>query len=140
MKKSKALVKVMPPSKSKEGMIASHLRDMLVNLGEDPQREGLLRTPERYERAMKFLTSGYETNLEDIVNHALFHSRLRRNGDRQGHRVLQYVRASSVAILWQGSRGVSAEGQSDRPEQDPAHREHVRAPPATAGTSDDAGR
>ncbi len=71
-KKSKALVKVMPPSKSKDGLIASHLRDMLTNLGEDPQREGLLRTPERYERAMKFLTSGYETNLEDIVNHALF--------------------------------------------------------------------
>jgi GTP cyclohydrolase IA len=70
MKKTKAVVKVMPSSK--DGLIASHMRDMLTNLGENPKREGLVRTPERYERAMKFLTSGYETNLEDIVNHALF--------------------------------------------------------------------
>lgn len=69
MKKSKAVVKVMP---SKEGMIASHVRSVLENLGEDPSREGLARTPERYEKAMKFLTSGYETNLADIVNHAVF--------------------------------------------------------------------
>jgi len=71
MKKSKAVVKVMPASSS-EGVIAAHLRDVLKNLGENPSREGLQRTPERYERAMKFLTSGYETNLEDIVNRALF--------------------------------------------------------------------
>ena len=71
MKKSKAVVKVMPPSKS-EGIIATRMRDTLLSLGEDPQREGLLRTPERWERAMKFLTSGYETNLEDIVNRAVF--------------------------------------------------------------------
>jgi GTP cyclohydrolase I len=68
--KSSAVVKVMPPSS--QGELAAHMRDMLSKLGENPSREGLLRTPERYEKAMKFLTSGYETNLEDIVNRALF--------------------------------------------------------------------
>ncbi len=69
MKKNKAVVKVMPPQ---DGLIASHVRDVLLDLGEDPKREGLARTPERYERAMKFLTSGYQTNLQDIVNRAVF--------------------------------------------------------------------
>ncbi len=72
--KSKAVVKVMPPSKDSkaEGAIAAHMRDVLAELGEDANREGLLRTPERYERAMKFLTGGYDTKLEDIVNDAVF--------------------------------------------------------------------
>ncbi|MEO8096255.1 MAG: GTP cyclohydrolase I FolE [Acidobacteriota bacterium] len=48
------------------------MREVLRELGEDPAREGLVRTPERNERAMRFLTSGYDTNLEDIVNRAVF--------------------------------------------------------------------
>ena len=52
--------------------IAVRMKDVLEMLGEDPSREGLVRTPERYEKAMKYLTSGYTTNLEDIVNGALF--------------------------------------------------------------------
>jgi GTP cyclohydrolase I len=53
--------------------IASHMKQVLEALGEDPSREGLLRTPERYEKAMRFITSGYQQNLESIVNGALFH-------------------------------------------------------------------
>jgi len=68
--KSKAVVKVMRPAASG---IADQLRDVLAQLGEDPSREGLVRTPERYEKAMRFLTSGYSTNLQDIVNGAVFH-------------------------------------------------------------------
>jgi GTP cyclohydrolase I len=67
---ARALVKVMPPAK--EGAIARGVRDMLGHIGETPTREGLVRTPERYERAMKFLTSGYDTKLDDIVNRAIF--------------------------------------------------------------------
>ena len=67
--KSKAVVKLMRPSNSP---MAAQLRDVLAQLGEDPSREGLQRTPERYEKAMRFLTSGYETKLDDIVNHAVF--------------------------------------------------------------------
>jgi len=43
-----------------------------VNLGEDADREGLAKTPERVARAMSFLTSGYSANVDDILNGALF--------------------------------------------------------------------
>jgi GTP cyclohydrolase I len=69
MMKNKAVVKIMPPQGP---TIASRMKDVLEMLGEDTSREGLLRTPERYEKAMRYLTSGYTTNLEEIVNGALF--------------------------------------------------------------------
>ena len=48
------------------------VRNMLIALGEDPDREGLVKTPERVEKSLKFLTAGYTQNLEEIVNGALF--------------------------------------------------------------------
>ena len=71
--KSKAVVKVMRPQETpQDTRIAEHLRDVLKLLGEDPSREGLVRTPERAEKAMRFLTSGYSTSLEEVVNGAVF--------------------------------------------------------------------
>ena len=48
------------------------MKDVLSLLGEDTSREGLVKTPERYEKAMHYLMSGYNKRLEDIVNGALF--------------------------------------------------------------------
>jgi GTP cyclohydrolase I len=48
------------------------IRRLLVELGEDPAREGLLRTPQRVEKALKFLTSGYDANIDNVLNDALF--------------------------------------------------------------------
>ena len=45
---------------------------MLAEMGEDPTREGLLRTPDRVAKALKFLTSGYDTDVDTVVNDALF--------------------------------------------------------------------
>ncbi|CEJ89816.1 Putative GTP cyclohydrolase 1 [[Torrubiella] hemipterigena] len=49
------------------------VRTLLECVGEDPDREGLLDTPSRYAKALLFLTKGYQVNVDDIVNKALFH-------------------------------------------------------------------
>ncbi len=51
---------------------ASHVREQLALLGEDPDREGLLKTPERVAKAMAFLTRGYAMSLDDVVGDAMF--------------------------------------------------------------------
>jgi GTP cyclohydrolase I len=48
------------------------IRQVLVEIGENPDREGLRRTPERVEKALRFLTSGYAANLDAVLNDALF--------------------------------------------------------------------
>jgi len=48
------------------------IRRLLAELGEDPAREGLARTPHRVEKALKFLTSGYDADIDAILNDALF--------------------------------------------------------------------
>src|SRR5438270_3869697 len=53
-------------------MIAKHIEQILKELGEDHQREGLAKTPERVEAALKYLTSGYDKKVEDVLNDALF--------------------------------------------------------------------
>ena len=48
------------------------VKQLLAELGEDPTREGLLNTPTRVERALKFLTSGYDMDVDEVLNGALF--------------------------------------------------------------------
>jgi len=54
------------------GRYAALVREQLALLGEDPAREGLLKTPSRVEQAMAFLTRGYSERLSDIVGGAIF--------------------------------------------------------------------
>ncbi|HVN06252.1 MAG TPA: GTP cyclohydrolase I FolE [Bryobacteraceae bacterium] len=70
MKTNKATVKMIQPPAG--DAIAPLVKEMLENLGEDVQREGLVRTPERVARAMRFLTSGYQMDVKQVVNGALF--------------------------------------------------------------------
>ena len=52
--------------------IESIVRDLLILLGEDPSREGLLKTPKRVESSLKFLTRGYKQDVERVLNGAIF--------------------------------------------------------------------
>jgi len=70
MKSNKAVVKVIRPKE--EPGIAPLVKQMLSMLGEDPGREGLVRTPVRVEQALKFLTNGYRTDVQKIINGALY--------------------------------------------------------------------
>lgn len=57
---------------SLKGLIKSY-KDVLKQLGENPEREGLLKTPERVAKAMQFLTQGYFQDAKSIINSAKFH-------------------------------------------------------------------
>jgi GTP cyclohydrolase I len=59
-------------SETGHGKIAELVREMLIHLGENPDREGLRRTPERFEKALRFLTSGYRQDREKLLNGAMF--------------------------------------------------------------------
>jgi GTP cyclohydrolase IA len=53
--------------------IEESMREVLRQLGEDPNREGLLKTPERVAKSMRFLTRGYQQDVNKVLNGALFH-------------------------------------------------------------------
>ncbi|MBI4537300.1 MAG: GTP cyclohydrolase I FolE [candidate division NC10 bacterium] len=53
-------------------MIEPLIADLLKELGEDPSREGLVKTPERVAKAMRYLTSGYEKTVDEVLNEAIF--------------------------------------------------------------------
>ncbi len=52
--------------------VAQLVKELLVEIGEDPHREGLLKTPDRVAAAYDFLTSGYRTDLKEVVNDAVY--------------------------------------------------------------------
>ena len=62
------------PKEPDQKKIASLVRQLLVEFGEDPDREGLKKTPERVAKSMIFLTRGYRQNLKAVVNGAYFTS------------------------------------------------------------------
>ncbi|HEQ71650.1 MAG TPA: GTP cyclohydrolase I FolE, partial [Spirochaetia bacterium] len=52
--------------------VAELIRELLIEIGEDPDREGLRVTPQRVAKSYEFLTSGYRKNIEEIINNAVF--------------------------------------------------------------------
>jgi GTP cyclohydrolase I len=69
-KKNSSVIDIQ--SKASSSSIASHIKEMLKAIGEDPERDGLLNTPERSEKALRYLTSGYSVDVQQVVNGALF--------------------------------------------------------------------
>ncbi len=71
MNRKRAEVKILEP-KEADKPVAPFITGMLDAIGEDPNRDGLRQTPFRVEKAMRFLTSGYQTDIAKIVNKAIF--------------------------------------------------------------------
>jgi len=72
--KSRAVVKKIDESSSpaSEATTQELLRELLLRLGEDPDRDGLVRTPERMQKSLEFLTRGYQQDADKILQGALF--------------------------------------------------------------------
>ncbi|MEG4277230.1 GTP cyclohydrolase I FolE [Microcoleus sp. MON1_C1] len=78
---------VPKPSEVGQEEMMEAVRTILLGVGEDPEREGLLKTPKRVAEAMRFLTSGYSQSLEELLNGAIFD---------EGHNEMVLVRDISV--------------------------------------------
>jgi GTP cyclohydrolase I len=72
MKRIEELALTEPGALEKPESVADIVRRMLLMIGEDPDRDGLRHTPERFEKAMRFLTSGYQQDPEKLLNGAMF--------------------------------------------------------------------
>jgi GTP cyclohydrolase I len=68
-----AALSTQPQPRVSEAEMRQAVRTLLIGLGEDPDREGLLDTPKRVVKALKFLTSGYGQSLDELLNGAVFH-------------------------------------------------------------------
>ena len=111
-------------------------REILTRLGEDPKRDGLMRTPARVEKSMAFLTKGYQEDPAKILRGALFdvdYDEMVIVKDVEmfslcEHHMLPFFGKVHVAYI--------PEGQGDRPEQDSAAGGGLCAAPAGAGAHD----
>ena len=82
--------------------------ELLTRMGEDPTRDGLLRTPKRMEKSMAFLTQGYEQTVEEVLHGALFDVDYDEMVIVKDIEFYSHVRAPSAAVLWQGAYCVCA--------------------------------
>ena len=65
---------ILKKGNSNQSHASSKIKELLKEIGEDPNREGLLDTPKRFAKSMDFLTSGYHTTVKNVVGSALFKS------------------------------------------------------------------
>ena len=105
-----------PETEFREGLdeLAVHYKEVLKLLGEDPEREGLVKTPMRVAKAMQVLTRGYTQDPHKV-------------------RLLLDVRTPHAAILWQGSRGIHPQRTHHRTEQDSPRGGHLQPSSSGAG-------
>ena len=138
MKSRKAVLK-MPPADASSQSLAPLVEELLKGLGEDPGREGLQQTPQRVEKALRFLTSGYRADIRKIVNGALFEVKYDEMVIVKDieffsmceHHMLPFFGKMHVAYL--------PKRPGHRAKQNSAHRGCVRAAAADSGAAHAAG-
>jgi len=113
-------------------------REILSRLGEDPDRDGLRATPERVEKALAFLTKGYEQDAAQILRDALFEVDYDEMVIVRDIEMFSLCEHHMLPFFRQGARGLYSQGQGDRAEQDCAPRRGFRAPLAGAGAAHEA--
>ena len=114
------------------------VREILLEIGEDPEREGLVRTPERMHRMWLELTCGYRVDPERLINGAVFDVGYSEMVVIKGIPVLLAVRAPHAALLRHGGGGLSAARSGDRAVEDSARGRDVCAAAAGSGADDPA--
>ena len=114
------------PNDTTTEAIAQHVAQVLQHLGEDPEREGLQRTPERVGKAMQFLTQGYQQDPEAILRSALFEEDYRQ----------MVVVTPCAALLRQSACGIYPQWQNNRTEQGGTRGGRIRTTTASARTHD----
>ena len=129
-----------PRARYRIGQMQDLIRQLLADLGEDPTAKGLRDTPKRVEKAFKFLTSGYDADIDDVLNNALFtvdYSEMVIVKDIDfyslcEHHLLPFFGKCHVAYI-PSTKVIGLE-------QDPAARRRVRAAAAGAGAADESDR
>ncbi len=115
--------------------ISGLVRQILKELGENPDREGLERTPERFAKALRFLTSGYQQDPEKLLNGAMFsvcYDEMVVVRDIELYSLCEHHMLPFFGVV---PRGVYSAKEGGRIEQDCAAREYVRAAAADTGTA-----
>jgi len=93
------------------------VREMIVRLGEDPRREGLVRTPNRVHGAYEYLTKGYKEDAEAMLKKALFTVTYDEMVIVKDVEMFSLCEHHILPFFWQGACGVHSQWQSDWSEQ-----------------------
>jgi len=124
---------ILEPESLASNSLQELMREMLLRLGEDPERDGLRDTPARMERSMQYLTKGYQENPEETLLGAMFDVAYDEMVIVKDIEVFSLCEHHLLPFFRQGPRRLYSARKSDWPEQGAAPSGCIRASIAGAG-------